>query len=291
MKILVTGARGMLGTDLTASLARRHTAIPTDIDDMDVRRAELVLQTVEKERPDVVMHLAALTDVDYCEKEPDEAFRTNTVGTQNVALACQRSDAVMVYVSTISVFDGTKGEPYTEFDTPNPQSSYSQSKHQGELIVEALLARYYIVRAGWMFGGGKKDRKFVAKIMNLALTRNELKVVDDKFGSPTYTRDISAGIETLINTGLFGKYHMVNVGRPCSRFEYAERILEFAHIATCELTPVSSASFPLPAPRPRMEAAANYHLELIGMNRMRPWQDALREYIQCVLLGSGAATF
>ncbi len=274
----------MLGTDLTTFLARQHTVMSTDIDDMDVRSAELVFQTVEKERPDVVIHLAALTDVDYCEKEPDEAFRTNTVGTQNVALACQRSDAVMVYLSTNSVFDGAKCEPYTEFDTPNPQSFYSQAKYQGELVVQSLLPHYYIVRAGWMFGGGKEDKKFVAKIMDLASTRNELKVVNDKFGSPTYTRDLSAGIDRLIKTGLFGEYHMVNTGGYCSRLEFAEKILEFAQITTCTLIPVSSASFPLPAPRPRMEAARNYRIELMGMKFMRPWQDALQEYIQTVLM-------
>lgn len=283
MNILITGARGMLGTDLAAFLARQHTVMSTDIDDMDVRDTQLVFQTVELQRPDVVIHLAALTDVDYCEKNPDQAFHTNTVGTQNVALACQRINAVMLYVSTISVFDGTKCEPYTEFDTPNPQSFYSQSKYQGELIVESLLSHYYIVRAGWMFGGGKEDKKFVAKIMDLASTRDELLIVNDKFGSPTYTRDISVGMEKLINTELFGTYHMVNTGEPCSRFGFAEKILEFAHISTCKLTPVNSASFPLPAPRPRMEAARNCQLEIRGMNWMRPWQDVLEEYIQTVL--------
>ena len=273
----------MLGTDLTAFLARQHTVIPTDIDDMDVRSAEIVFQTIEKEHPNVVIHLAALTDVDYCEKEPDEAFHTNTVGTQNVALACQRVNATMLYMSTTSVFNGTKCEPYTEFDIPNPQSFYSQSKYHGELIVEALLSHYYIVRAGWMFGGGKKDKKFVAKIMDLARKHTELKVVNDKLGSPTYTKDISAGIDRLIGTGLFGKYHMVNTGGYCSRFEFAEKILEYGQITTCKLIPVSSASFPLPAPRPRMEAARNYHLELLGIDLMRPWQDALREYIQVYL--------
>ncbi len=284
MKILITGANGMLGTDLSVLLARRHVVIATDIDTLDVRDTHLVLRTIAEQRPDVVMHLAALTDVDQCEKSPDEAFHTNTIGTQNVALACQQSGAVMLYVSTISVFDGSKCEPYVEFDTPNPQSFYSQSKYQGELMVEALLSHYYIVRAGWMFGGGKEDKKFVAKIMELASKREELKVVNDKFGSPTYTRDISAGMEYLIGTGLFGRYHMVNTGSACSRFEFAQKILEYAHITTCKLTPVSSAAFPLPAPRPRMEAARNFQLELRAMNQLRPWPAALQEYIQTVLL-------
>jgi dTDP-4-dehydrorhamnose reductase len=279
--VLVSGAKGMLGTDLCRIWRERgHKVVATDIDDMDVRSVERVLQTVEQHRPDWVIHLAALTDVDACEREPDEAFHTNTLGTQHVALACKKAGATMVYVSTISVFDGTKCEPYTEFDTPNPQSWYSRSKYEGELIVERLLESYYIVRAGWMFGGGREDKKFVAKIMELASERAGLNIVCDKFGSPTYTCDIAVGIERLLQTGLYGIYHMVNTGGYCSRYEFAQAILEDAGIVTCTLHPVNSAEFPLPAPRPRMEAARDYQLELRKWNWMRPWRDALREYVQ-----------
>jgi len=285
MRILVTGAKGMLGTDLCRILvARGHEIEATDIQEMDVRDLDAVRKTVCSVSPDWVIHLAALTDVDGCEKAPDEAFRTNTLGTQNVALTCQEYGARMVYVSTISVFDGVKCEPYTEFDTPNPQSWYSRSKYQGELIVEKLLSQYYIVRAGWMFGGGREDKKFVAKIMDLATQRPELTAVDDKWGSPTYTHDIASGIELLLHTGLYGTYHMVNTGGYCSRFEFAQAILKFAGNTTCALKPVSSAMFPLPAPRPRMEAARNLNLELRGLNWMRPWQEALQDYIQQNLL-------
>jgi dTDP-4-dehydrorhamnose reductase len=228
--------------------------------------------------------LAALTNVDDCERKPDDAYLTNTIGTQNVALACQSVDATMVYISTISVFDGQKCEPYTEFDQPNPQSWYSHSKYQGELIVEKLLSKYYIARAGWMFGGGPEDKKFVAKMIELASERDLLKVVNDKFGSPTYTADISSGVERLAQTGLYGTYHMVNTGGYCSRYEFAQKILEFAHNNSCALQPVSSAEFPLPAPRPNMEAARNFNLELRGLNWMQPWQLALEEYVESTLL-------
>jgi dTDP-4-dehydrorhamnose reductase len=190
----------------------------------------------------------------------------------------------MVYISTISVFDGRKCEPYTEFDQPNPQSWYSRSKYQGELIVEKLLSRYYIARAGWMFGGGPEDKKFVAKMMELAGNRDTLKVVKDKYGSPTYTADIASGVERLSRTDLYGTYHMVNTGGFCNRFEFAQRILEFAQITSCELQPVSSAEFPLPAPRPDMEAARNYNLELRGLDWMPPWQEALQRYVETTLL-------
>lgn len=287
MDVLVTGGKGMLGSDLCRILRERdyHVEV-TDIGDLDIRNRDLVQRTVEKLQPDWVIHLAALTDVDGCEREPDASFLTNTVGTQNVALACQSTNTVMTYVSTISVFDGTKCEPYTEFDEPNPQSWYSRSKYQGELIVEKLLSRYYIVRAGWMFGGGPEDKKFVAKIIELARERDSLSIVDDKFGSPTYTADIASGIEKLARTGLYGRYHMVNTGGYCNRYQFAQKILEIAGITDCELIPVSSAKFPLPAPRPRMEAARNLMLDLHEINWMRPWQEAIEEYVQQVLLSN-----
>jgi dTDP-4-dehydrorhamnose reductase len=280
LKTLVTGAKGMLGTALCEELsAQGNEVCATDIQEMDVREPKHVREVFSAFAPDLVFHLAALTDVDDCERGPDEAYRTNTVGTQNIALACQAADIPMVYISTISVFDGLKAEPYTEFDYPNPQSWYSRAKYEGEKLVESLLRRYYIARAGWMFGGGHQDKKFVGKIIELAQTRSELRVVDDKFGSPTYTLDFSRAIMRLSQTGWYGRYHFVNTGQPCSRYEFAQAILEAAGITTCRLIPVSSAHFPLPAPRPRMEAGRNLHAELLGLHLMRPWPEALREYV------------
>jgi dTDP-4-dehydrorhamnose reductase len=280
MRVLVTGAKGMLGTDLCQEWqAQGYEISATDIQEIDVREPMQVQKTFADFKPELVLHLAALTDVDGCEREPEQAYRTNTIGTQNVALACQRTNVPLVYVSTLSVFDGTKCEPYTEFDRPNPQSRYSCAKYEGEKIVERLLHHYYIVRAGWMFGGGYEDKKFVAKIIELARNRSELKTVNDKFGSPTYTRDLARALIRLTQTGWFGVYHSVNTGEPCSRYEFAQKILEYAHITSCRLLPVSSAEFPLPAPRPRMEAGRNLHAELMGLELMRPWQVALREYI------------
>ena len=285
MRVLITGAKGMLGTDLCQEWQTQGYEIcATDIQVMDVRQPGQVQKTFADFKPELVLHLAALTDVDGCEREPGQAYRTNTIGTQNIALACQTANVPLAYISTLSVFDGTKCEPYTEFDTPNPQSWYSRAKYEGEKIVERLLQRYYIVRAGWMFGGGREDKKFVAKIVELAQTRAELKIVDDKFGSPTYTRDLSRALIKLESTGWYGLYHSVNTGAPCSRYEFAQKILEYAGITTCRLVPISSSEFPLPAPRPRMEAGRNLHAELLGLKLMRPWEDALREYISLTLM-------
>jgi len=284
MKVLVTGARGMLGTDLCRIMTSEYEVRATGRADLDVRDRGAVSRAVSDFHPDLIVHLAALTDVDRCEREPEEAFRTNTIGTQNMALVCQQLAIPLVYVSTISVFDGTKPEPYIEFDTPNPQSYHSRSKYQAEKLVRSLLQKYYIVRAGWMFGGGNKDGKFVAKIFKLAQSQSEIKVVNDKFGSPTYTVDFARGLVALIATGQYGTYHIVNTGQPASRYEIARVILECAGIKDCELRPVSSAEFPLPAPRPRMEAGRSLAAELIGLPPMRHWQEALQEYIRITLM-------
>jgi dTDP-4-dehydrorhamnose reductase len=284
-RVLVTGAKGMLGTDLCSIFAPHFKLRTVDIDEMDVCHANSVFSIFDSFKPDVVVHLAAMTDVDACEKTPDLAYHVNAVGTQLIALACQKHDAEMVYLSSVSIFGGEKHESYTEFDTPNPVSHYSRSKYQGELMVQSLLRRYYIVRAGWMFGGGMRDKKFVARIIELARARPVLQIVNDKFGSPTYTQDMANGILKLIDTGWYGAYNMVNTGAPASRYEVAQKILEYANITSCELQPITSAQFPLPAPRPRMEAARNLRLELLGLHFMRPWQESLQEYIVGPLSG------
>jgi len=240
MRVLITGAKGMLGTDLCREWqAHGYDLCATDIQEMDVRDSLQVQKTFADFKPELVLHLAALTDVDGCEREPEQAYRTNTIGTQNVVLACQQANVPLVYISTLSVFDGTKCEPYTEFDIPNPQSWYSRAKYEGEKIVERLLQRYYIVRAGWMFGGGREDKKFVAKIIELARQRPELKIVNDKFGSPTYTRDLARALIQLTKTGWFGVYHAVNTGETCKlsggiiAIQYCRLFSALKHFIAC----------------------------------------------------------
>src|SRR5207245_1864547 len=220
-------------------------------------------------------HLAALTDVDLCEREPIEAYRTNTIGTEHLSLACRDAGTRMLYVSTISVFDGTKPTPYTEYDTPNPQNFYARAKYQGEILVARFVPEYYIVRAGWMFGGGPLDKKFVARFLERARTGTALTAVDDTYGSPTYTVDFSRRIASLLETRQFGTYHGVNTGGPVTRHEFARHILESAGMSRTSLESVSSAHFPLAAARPRMEGAQNLHFDVLGWEPMRDWRVAL----------------
>lgn len=287
MNILITGAAGMLGSALCPTLeAKGHVIYPTDVDTsdegieyLDVRNYQRVREIVEKMKPDLVMHLAAETDVDKCEIEPDHAYLSNTIGTQNVVLMCQKYDITLVYISTIGVFNGNKLEPYTEFDEPNPINIYGKSKLEGEKIVQSLLRKYFVVRAGWMMGGGpKKDKKFIGKIIRLMDKTNQLKAVTDKVGSLTYTLDFSNSLVDLIETDRYGLYHCTNKGI-ASRYDVAKKIIEYLGNSDIAITPVTSAHFPLPASRARSEASRNYMLELLGMDKMRKWDDALKEYV------------
>ena len=287
MKILATGAGGMLGSALCPVLKQQnHEVLVTDlvptndgVEYLDVCNFKQVEKLVENNKPDIILHLAAETDVDKCEIEPDHAFKTNTLGTQNVTLVCQKHSIEMVYISTIGVFYGDKLEPYTEFDSPHPINIYGQSKLEGEKIVQNLLSKYYIVRAGWMVGGGpKKDKKFIGKIIRQIGETTMLKAVNDKIGSPTYTVDFSRCLADLIKTGYYGLYHCTNKGY-CSRFDVAKKIVEILGRSDVSVEPVSSAHFPLPALRARSEMSRNYKLELLGMDTTRHWEVALEEYI------------
>lgn len=290
MKILVTGAAGMLGSSLVPTLrGQGYRVLPTDIETseegmefLDVRDTDKVFKFVRRLRPDLIMHLAAETDVDRCEMEADHASRTNAFGTQNLALASQQSNAVMVYISSAGVFDGKKEEPYIELDEPNPINVYGKTKLEGEKIVKELLNKYFIIRAGWMIGGGKKDKKFVAKIIKqINEGAKEIYAVTDKLGTPTYAPDFSKVLSKLIRTNQYGLYHLACKGSG-TRYDVAGKILEFLGRTDIELIPVTSEFFSkdYPAPRPRSEMMRNFMLDLRGMNTMRTWNEALREYIE-----------
>lgn len=286
MRTLITGANGMLGTALCKELKKNKSKIyATDINcDGDIKHLDIgdigeLLKAIKSFKPDIVFHLAAETDVDKCEIEPEHAYRTNTMGTENVALACQRTDTAMVYISTAGVFDGNKIEPYDEFDTPNPINIYGKSKWEGEKIVSNLLRRYFIFRAGWMIGGGKKDKKFVGKIVNLLKDKNELSVVNDKIGTPTFVDDMAKCMISMIKTDRYGLFHMTNKGI-CSRYDIACEIVKILGRKGVKINQIKSAAFPLPAPRGRSEAMVNLKLNLLGLNTMRAWQEALRQYLK-----------
>lgn len=286
MRILVTGADGMLGSSLCPVLkSAGHKVYPSDINVsenqmllLNVCNFDEVKTLVKKIRPEIILHLAAETDVDKCQTQKEHAYKVNTLGTENIALVCQSLDMSMVYISTASVFDGQKEEPYTEFDQPDPINTYARTKWEGEKVVQSLLRKYYIVRAGWMIGGYEKDKKFVAKIIKLLETKNEISVVTDKFGTPTFTDDLSRGIARLISTGRYGLYHIGNTGG-CSRYDLAKKIAEFMGKQNVHIKPVTSGDFPLLAPRPRSEMICNYKLQILQMDFMPFWESTLKNYV------------
>jgi len=263
----------MLGSYLCDSRVQR-----TDLPELNVTDSARVREFLCDVKPDVVLHFAAATDVDACELDPKLAEHVNVEGTRNVAEACAQIDCEILYMSTSSVFGGEKDEPYDEMDTPRPVSVYGRSKLEGEAVVRRLVRRHYIVRSGWLMGGGPDtDKKFVGKMLELMDTREEIEVVNDKFGSPTYTADLVEAILALIETGQYGLYHIANAGC-CTRYDCAVEIAR-ALGKEVRIKAVSSDAFPLPAPRPRMEALRSVRLERIGIRPLRPWQEALRAYL------------
>ena len=289
MKILLTGAAGMLATDVVPVLiGQGHEVMQTDINQrspaikkLDITDSNEVLRQVGEHRPDHVFHLAAETNVDLCEQKPDHAFHVNTLGTENIVFACQRYNIKMLYVSTAGVFYGDQDEPYTEFDAPNPINVYGKSKLEGERIVRNLLSEYFIIRAGWMVGGWEIDKKFVYKIVQqLKEGKKELTVVNDKFGTPTFTKYFAKYFMDIINSKRYGSYHLACKGS-CSRYDMAVKIVEFMGLKdSVKVNSVTSDKYPLPAPRARSEVMRNYKLDMLGLNNMPNWEDSLEEYIK-----------
>ena len=288
MKILLTGAAGMLAAEVVPVLTRSgHEIVKTDknlrlpdIEALDVTCGDEVIKRAGEVRPDYIFHFAAETDVDLCEKESAHAFKSNTLGTENMVKACEKTGAKLVYISTGAVFDGKKDTPYVESDTPNPVNVYGESKLRGEKIIQTALNEYVIIRAGWMVGGWELDKKFVYKIVQqIKSGKKELMAVSDKFGTPSFTADFAAGIMPIVSSGEYGVYHMVNNGT-CTRYDMAVKIVEYMGLSdSVAVQPVDSSKFPLPAPRARSEMLENRRMKQMGIDNMPRWEDSLKEYI------------
>ena len=281
MRVVITGHNGQLGRQLQAAFAG-HEVLGLDLPADDIT-SPAASARVAGFHPDLVLHAAAYTDVDGCEGAPEKAFLANAIGTQNVALGAQQAGASMLYVSTNEVFDGTRRDAYREWDPVNPASVYARSKSAGEQIVRDLLQRFYIVRVAWLFGPGGAN--FVTKLLTATARDGALRVAADEFGNPTYAPDVAAAIARLAAVGRYGIYHLTNAGF-CSRFEYAREIVRLAGRPDIPMTPILSAEWPRPSRPPLHAVLANTAGYASGIV-LRPWQEALAEYVAW-LKASGA---
>ena len=253
--------------------------VMTDLPEIDVTDKDSISTIINAKRPKIVLHLAAETDVDRCETDPEHAQKVNVKGAENTAIACKEAGAIMIYISTGYVFNGKARQAHTEYDKTGPVNVYGRSKLEGELRVKDILKEQYVFRADWMIGGGAaRDKKFVGKIIEQCKTKKEIEAVDDMFGSPTFARDFLEGIKVIIKTGSFGLYHLANIG-VCSRYEMALEIVKKLK-ADVKVLPVPSSRFPLAAPRAQSSGLRNYKSELMGLKPMPEWKDSLREYIK-----------
>jgi len=289
MRILITGAAGMLGTDARRILtAQGHEIIATgigpgatgDLHPLDIMDGGAVRAFFAKTNPDVVLHAAAYTNVDGCERDPDLAYKVNALGTWTVASAAEEVGAALVAVSTDFVFDGTKGAAYTEFDAPNPISHYGASKLAGENLARAACRRCYIVRTSWLYGVGGKN--FPYTVIALAKTKPELPIVADQFGTPTYTVDLVEAVAEIIQTPLYGVYHVSNGGE-ASWEGFAKAILAKTNLAHVPVKPITSDEyarmFGSPTRRPAYSVLRHYALEMMGKDTLRHWEDALDAFL------------
>jgi dTDP-4-dehydrorhamnose reductase len=286
MKILVTGAAGMLGTDVCAVLnargheviatGRRDGLIPLDITDLDACQ-----QVIREVHPDAIVHCAAWTDVDGAERNSLGAYRGNALGAWHIATAAAEVNAWVLYVSTDFVFDGAKGAPYTEFDSTNPLGAYGASKEAGEqLIRQVLPTRHMIARTSWLFG--KHGKCFPKTVLRLAEIKPEIPIVADQVGAPTFTEDLARKLVELAEDPLPGTYHISNAGH-CSWYEFAQAIVAESGLTT-PVVPITAAEyaarFNSPTKRPAYSVMRRLALEMRGKDDLRDWREALRGFLK-----------
>lgn len=277
MKVLVTGAGGQLGRDLVTAYDG-HEVVGLTHAELDVADEPAVWAAVRDHAPDLVVHAAAWTDVDGCERDPDRAHRVNALGSWWVARACREADATMVLVSTDYVFDGTGGArdggeptPYTEFDALAPLNAYGRSKAAAERLVRETLEAHHIVRTAWVCGA--QGSNFVTTMLRVGRERGEARVVHDQVGSPTFTRDLAAAIVELSVSGRHGTWHRTNAGI-CSWYDLAAATYELAGMDV-DLTRMSSDELDRDAPRPAYSVLSNRHAELAGLRPLSHWREGL----------------
>lgn len=284
MKVFVTGVKGQLGYDVVNELNKRgHEAIGVDIDELDIIDRDAVHKMLNDIKPDGVIHCAAWTAVDDAEDNYDKVMSVNRDGTRYIAEACRELDIPMIYISTDYVFDGQGEIPWNPDDNRNPINVYGDSKYQGELAVEELLEKYYIVRIAWVFG--QNGHNFINTMLNLGKTHDKLTVVDDQIGTPTYTYDLARLLVDMIENDKYGTYHATNEGEYISWYDFTVEIMKQAGehdevYKKVEVSPVDSGAYPAKAKRPSNSRMDKSKLVENGFKLLPDWKDALNRYLE-----------
>lgn len=280
MRVFVTGVKGQLGYDVMNELEKQGLeGIGVDIDEMDITDADQVNKVIKEAAPDAVIHCAAYTAVDAAEDNEEICRKVNAQGTENIAKVCEELDIKMMYISTDYVFNGQGERPWEPDDKREPLNVYGQTKYEGELAVENNVEKFFIVRIAWVFGVNGKN--FIKTMLNLAKSHDELNVVNDQIGSPTYTYDLSRLLVDMIETDNYGFYHATNEGL-CTWYEFAREIFRQAGVKV-KVNPVDSSQFPAKAKRPHNSRMSKEKLTANGFQRLPAWQDALSRYLDIIL--------
>ena len=286
-RILVIGAKGMLGRDLVKILhSTFHThqdpnreILEWDIDEIDIREEKKTVNKIESFRPEIVINVAAYTDVDGCESNEEKAFAVNAEGMKHVALGALRCRAKVVYLSTDYIFDGKKKEPYLEDDPPNPLNVYGRSKWKGEQYVRELVKDALIVRTQWLYG--RYGNNFVNSILRQAREKKVLSIVNDQIGSPTYTVDLSEAISVLLQYDARGVFHIANSDL-CTWYTFGQAILKLSGMERVKVIPISSKELGRPAIRPAYSVLHCQKLKQVTGMILRPWSEALKNFLLSV---------
>jgi dTDP-4-dehydrorhamnose reductase len=274
LKVLITGSGGQLGKDLVKTFsAAGHHVFPFTKEELDITKREDIYNKLLLTSPDIIINAAAYTNVDKCEEDVEKAYLINGLGPYYLAAEAKKKMASLFHVSTDYVFSGDKTTPYNEQDAPHPNTIYGKSKRLGEELVLLTYKNSSIIRTSWLYG--KKGKNFVNTMLNLSKEKNELKVVNDQIGSPTYAKDLSEAIHKLMNRP-FGIYHITNSGS-CSWYDFAKEILlESGEKIT--VNPITTAEYAIKTPRPHYSVLSHHELNKVGIT-MRHWKEALKEYL------------
>ncbi|HEX3019515.1 MAG TPA: dTDP-4-dehydrorhamnose reductase [Chitinispirillaceae bacterium] len=278
--LLIIGSKGQLGTDMVLlSKQAGYNVSEIDFPDIDITDPQMTQQCILKFKPDFIINCAAYTAVDNCETHQQQAFAVNAKGVQNIAVSAKKIDAVLIHISTDYVFDGKKTSPYLEDDKASPQTVYGKSKLEGEELIASHCDKFQIFRIAWLYGiHGNNFVKTIRSIAHKKMLENQpLTVVNDQFGTPTYTREVCAQVLKMIDQPHYGIFHSTNEGF-CTWYDFASEIVKAAGIDV-QLLPCTTEAFPRPAPRPLYSVLENAHLKKLDLNIMKNWKEAFQSFL------------